>query len=95
MVEVVYPICRIINQSKYVFTSCKIVKDDKLIVGTNTGLLLIYDLNLQDSLILLYNYYFLGRGSSCVPIEIDIGKFQDYMIVNDDYIVYLSIKGVI
>jgi hypothetical protein len=53
MVEVVYPICRIINQSKYVFTSCKIVNNNKLIVGTNTGLLLIYNLNLQDGLVLL------------------------------------------
>jgi hypothetical protein len=33
--EVVIPICRIVNRSKYKFTSCKIIGDNLLAVGRN------------------------------------------------------------
>jgi hypothetical protein len=48
MINAVSPYCRIIAQSKTTFASCKIIGDDRLIVGTSSGSVLVYNLENQD-----------------------------------------------
>jgi hypothetical protein len=98
MAEVIVPICRIVNLSKYVFTSCKVISDYRLAVGTSSGLLLVYDLDNQDGLIVYFiviDYPYLVSQKQLTPtFEIgDVGKFQDFVVVNKENLVFLTGKG--